>query len=92
MNFGNAVEAATEGSVRATVHKALTPTDRERYSIPFFMGLPLDLTVSEVRGFMPEDVRALRRKREGEEAVRKTAVSGFLDPRWDSLGESQLRK
>jgi hypothetical protein len=32
----------------------------------------------------------VRRLRSDEEAVE--AVSGFLDPRWDSLGESQLRK
>jgi isopenicillin N synthase-like dioxygenase len=92
VNFGNAFEAATEGAVRATVHRVLAPRGRERYSIPFFMGLPMDLTVSEIRGFMPEGVRAMRRKREAEEAVGKTAVSSFLDPRWDGLGESQLRK
>lgn len=92
VNFGNAFEAATDGNVRATVHRVLAPRDRERYSIPFFMGLPLDLTVSEVRGFIPEGVRAMMRERDGDKAVAKTAVSGFLDSRWDSLGESQLRK
>ena len=56
------------------------------------MGLPLDLTVSEIRSYIPEAVKGMRRDDEGEEAVRKTAVSSFLDPRWDSLGESQLRK
>jgi isopenicillin N synthase-like dioxygenase len=92
VNFGNAFEAATDGGVRATVHRVLAPRVKERYSIPFFMGLPLDLTVSEVRELMPESVKAMRRERDGEEAVEKTAVSSFLDPRWDSLGESQLRK
>jgi len=38
--------------------------------------------VSEVKRFMPEGVRAMRRESEGEEAVKKTAVSSFLDPRW----------
>jgi isopenicillin N synthase-like dioxygenase len=90
VNIGNAFEAATEGAVRATVHKVDAPQSRARYSVPFFMGLPLDLTVSEVRSLMPEGVR-----REGRERARKAkeeGVSAFLDPRWDSLGESQLRK
>lgn len=88
VNIGNAFEAATEGAVRATVHKVDAPRTRARYSVPFFMGLPLDLKVSEVRGLMPESVRKVGREaRKGDEGV-----SAFLDPRWDSLGESQLRK
>lgn len=92
VNFGNAFEAATDGAVCATVHRVRAPRKKTRYSIPFFMGLPLDLTVSEIRSYIPESVKRMRRDDEGEEAVRKTAVSSFLDPRWDSLGESQLRK
>ena len=46
MNFGNAFEAVT-------VHRVLAPRGRERFWIRFFMGLPLGLTVSGVRGFMP---------------------------------------
>lgn len=91
VNFGNAFEAATEGAVKATVHRVIAPGPESnvRYSIPFFMGLPLDMTVSEIRKQIPEHVRRLRSdgQRKNEEAV-----SGFLDPRWDSLGESQLRK
>jgi isopenicillin N synthase-like dioxygenase len=89
VNFGNAFEAATEGAVKATTHRVIAPGPESnvRYSIPFFMGLPLDMTVSEIRNYIPEHVRRLR---SDEEAVE--AVSGFLDPRWDSLGESQLRK
>jgi isopenicillin N synthase-like dioxygenase len=89
VNFGNAFEAATEGAVKATIHRVIAPgpENNVRYSIPFFMGLPLEMTVSEIRRYIPEHVRRLR---SDEEAVE--AVSGFLDPRWDSLGESQLRK
>lgn len=90
INFGNAFEAATEGAVRATVHRVKAPQERDRYSIPFFMGLPLDLTVSEIRSYIPEAVRKLR-SMEDKSAAEK-AVSPFLDPRWDELGESQLRK
>lgn len=88
VNIGNAFEAATEGALRATIHKVEAPRARARYSVPFFMGLPLDLTVSQIRGFMPEAVRKLGRER-GE---RDDGISAFLDPRWDGLGESQLRK
>ena len=88
VNFGNAFEAATEGAVKATTHRVIAPgPDSEtRYSIPFFQGLPLDMTVSEVRSYIPKHVRRLRKSDEREQ------VSAFLDPRWDSLGESQLRK
>lgn len=91
VNFGNAFEAATEGAVRATVHRVKAPIQKDRYSIPFFMGLPLDLKVSEIRTCIPEDVRSMRRRENGRLAV-EAALPNFLDPRWDSLGESQLRK
>lgn len=88
VNFGNAFEAATEGAVKATTHRVIAPgpASSTRYSIPFFQGLPLDMTVSEVRSYIPEHVRRLRKEDEREQ------VSNFLDARWDSLGESQLRK
>ncbi|KAF2233524.1 Clavaminate synthase-like protein [Viridothelium virens] len=89
VNFGNAFEAATEGAVKATVHrvKARSPTSSPRYSIPFFQGLPLDMTVSEIRSYIPQFVRNLRAHGKATDGV-----SAFLDSRWDSLGESQLRK
>ena len=97
VNFGNAFEAATEGAVRATVHRVRAPRERDRYSIPFFMGLPLDLKVSEIRTFMPESVRSMRRREEEEERQKarvsvEASISTFLDPRWDCLGDSVLRK
>ena len=91
VNFGNAFEAATEGAVRATVHRVRAPCQRDRYSIPFFVGLPLDLTVSQIRSLIPSEVRSMRRREDGQSAV-EAAISPFLDSRWDSLGESQLRK
>ncbi|KAF2277771.1 Clavaminate synthase-like protein [Westerdykella ornata] len=91
VNFGNAMEAATEGAVKATVHrvKARTSESSPRYSIPFFQGLPLDLTVSQIRSYIPEHVRSLRQSALNAESEK---ISSFLDPRWDTLGESQLRK
>lgn len=114
VNFGNAFEAATDGAVRATIHRvkvglhyifngqegsckgstddihlqAPASTSQPRYSIPFFQGLPLDLTLSQIRSYIPESVRDLRRAQQGN----GDEVSSFLDLRWDSLGESQLRK
>ncbi|KAL5414380.1 hypothetical protein PMIN03_003268 [Paraphaeosphaeria minitans] len=90
VNFGNAFEAATEGAVKATIHRVITegPRLKPRYSIPFFQGLPLDLTVKEVRQCIPEHVRTLRPVSERPNSL----VSSFLDSRWESLGESQLRK
>ncbi|KAK6440977.1 hypothetical protein LTR95_002800 [Oleoguttula sp. CCFEE 5521] len=91
VNFGNAFEAATEGAVKATVHRVVSPgpDDDVRYSIPFFMGLPLDMTVSDIWAMIPEKVRRLRKVADSQA---ETEISSFLDPRWDSLGESQLRK
>jgi isopenicillin N synthase-like dioxygenase len=89
VNFGNAFEAATDGAVRATIHRVVAPRDgRDRFSIPFFMGLPLDLRVSEIRSMMPEGVKTMRKREGGDEKY----ASAFLDERWDCLGESQLRK
>lgn len=47
------------------------------------------MTVSEVQSRIPQPVRALR-KQEGMD--NSSGISTFLDPRWDSLGASQLRK
>ena len=91
VNFGNAFEAATQGAVKATTHRVIAPGPDSpiRYSIPFFQGLPLDMTVSEVRDYIPESVRRMRKEKDGSDGGPSDA---FLDPRWDSLGESQLRK
>ena len=112
VNFGNAFEAATEGAVKATIHrvKVLLPqkhyqsrnltwhqarssSSNPRYSIPFFQGLPLNMTVSEIQSYIPHSVRKLRHQHDMKaKAESTTPVPAFLDPRWDSLGESQLRK
>lgn len=90
VNFGNAFEAATCGAVKATTHRVFAPGPESnvRYSVPFFQGLPLDMTVSEVRQYIPDRVKEMRQARSGDSGPSE----GFLDPRWDDLGESQLRK
>lgn len=91
VNFGNAFEAATEGAILATIHRVKAPRSisNPRYSIPFFQGLPLDITVSEIQSYIPLSVRKLRHD---SQKTMNEKVSNFLDPRWDNLGESQLRK
>lgn len=90
VNFGNAFEAATQGAVKATTHRVIAPgpESKTRYSIPFFQGLPLDMTASEVQTYLPEHVKKMR----GQVSGVQSEAQSFLDPRWDSLGESQLRK
>ncbi len=46
------------------------------------------MTVSEVREYIPEKVKKMR----GEVSGVQNQSDEFLDPRWDCLGESQLRK
>ena len=91
VDFGNAFEAITESAVRATIHRVQAPTQEDRYSIPFFMGLPVDLKVSKIRSFIPEAIRSMRTK-ENRQSSDEAAVSIFLDPWWDMLGESVIRK
>ena len=56
------------------------------------MGLPLDLTVSEIQSCMPDSVKFMRAEKQGASTGPSEVISSFLDPRWNSLGESQLRK
>jgi hypothetical protein len=46
--------------------------------------------VSEIQTYIPDAVRRLRKR--SDNGHTSNAVASFLDPRWDSLGESQLRK
>ena len=77
----------------------VAPRERERYSVPCFMGLPLDLGVGHVRGMMPRGLGGMREREgngDGEEGRgkegREKGGEGPLDGRWDVLGESVLRK
>jgi isopenicillin N synthase-like dioxygenase len=81
VNFGKAMEAATGGAVRATVHRvrAPAPGGGARYSVPFFMGLPAEAGVRDVWERMPAAVRDMR----GARAV---------DGRWECFGDGMLAK
>ncbi|KAL4869292.1 hypothetical protein BDV12DRAFT_196531 [Aspergillus spectabilis] len=43
-------KAITRGICTATTHHVLAPIDKTRYSIPFFLGVRLDLTIARVQG------------------------------------------
>ena len=53
------------------------------------------MTVTEIRSYIPGAVRSLRSQQRDAEQTQVDPgkkVDRFLDPRWDNLGESQLRK
>jgi isopenicillin N synthase-like dioxygenase len=46
VNMGELLELASDGYLRATLHRVLTPpAGRQRHSVAFFLGAPLDLTI-----------------------------------------------
>jgi isopenicillin N synthase-like dioxygenase len=81
VNFGKAMEAVTGGAVRATVHRVRAPGEggAVRYSVPFFMGLPVEAGVRDVWERMPRGVREAR-------------GVGAVDGRWECFGEGMLAK
>jgi isopenicillin N synthase-like dioxygenase len=49
-NIGEMLEVATQGYLRATRHRVVTPAaGRDRYSIPVFLGPRLDAVVQPLR-------------------------------------------
>ncbi|KAI9691446.1 MAG: hypothetical protein M1822_007517 [Bathelium mastoideum] len=90
VNFGNAFEAATEGAVKATVHrvKVMLPICRRFRKADANLGSE---SLIELESYIPKSIRNLRKQRTIEANVESNGkVSTFLDPRWDTLGESQL--
>ncbi|CAL5874385.1 uncharacterized protein PFLUO_LOCUS8681 [Penicillium psychrofluorescens] len=49
VNIQQGFEAITGGVCAATTHRVLAPTQRARFSIPFFLGVRLDLTLPELK-------------------------------------------
>lgn len=57
VNIGELLELASNGYLRATLHRVLTPPrGAERYSVPFFFGARLDATIPLLD--LPEDLAA----------------------------------
>ncbi|KAF9029538.1 Clavaminate synthase-like protein [Hymenopellis radicata] len=68
VNFGRALEFATQGIVRATSHRVLSPplgSTSPRYSVPFFHNIGLDVRVSDKQYQLefPSQILDLRDKR-----------------------------
>lgn len=91
VNIAQGFEALTSGRCLATTHRVVAPSDVTRYSIAFFQGIRLSLTLDEIRKEqdvinkqlpdLPEDLK--RRER--------ATASEFLDPRYSCFGEAHLR-
>ncbi|KAK2060499.1 2OG-Fe(II) oxygenase [Colletotrichum caudatum] len=99
VNIGQAFEVVTGGACRATTHRVLSGP-LERFSVPFFQGVRRDLTKdeavgslaghfgrSEIRGLLLPTAAAM----EEESAEGRGVDSAFLQGRYDTWGESQLR-
>jgi isopenicillin N synthase-like dioxygenase len=90
VNLGQAFEVVTNGVCKATTHRVLLPPgDYHRYSVPFFQGVRLDLTKDDCKGLWQHFDPELWQTRESEEGQR--IESAFLEGRYDTWGESQLR-
>ena len=91
VNVGQPFEVVTNGVCKATTHRVTFPSDwiGDRYSVPFFMGVRLDLT--------KEDCKELwqhfdKRRWETDESEEGSQIdSAFLRGRYDTWGESLLR-
>ena len=86
VNIGQAFEVLTLGACKATTHRVLGGS-RERYSVPFFLGVRGDLTKTEaltsLAQYFPE---------QSEESSEGSNIdSAFLRGNYNTWGESQLR-
>ncbi|KAF2757960.1 gibberellin 2-beta-dioxygenase [Pseudovirgaria hyperparasitica] len=89
VNIGQAFEVITHGVCKATTHRVLSQT-AERYSVPFFQGVRLDLTKREALDGLRTHFETWE-SRGGESAEGREIDSAFLQGRYDTWGESQLR-
>ncbi|KAK2001147.1 2OG-Fe(II) oxygenase superfamily protein [Colletotrichum falcatum] len=97
VNVGQAFEVVTGGACVAATHRVLSGP-LERFSVPFFQGVRLDLTRDEaVRGplaahFGSPEIRGLLLATAEAGGEGKGGVdSAFLRGKYDTWGESQLR-
>ncbi|KAJ5106114.1 hypothetical protein N7456_002789 [Penicillium angulare] len=90
INIQQGFEAITGGTCAATTHRVIAPTTKTRYSIPFFLGVRLDLTLSQLKESAAHIVRQIpisddRKKRAID------VPSEFLSPLYSCFGEAHLR-
>ncbi|CRG88456.1 acid phosphatase, putative [Talaromyces islandicus] len=90
VNIQQGFEAITGGICTATTHRVLAPTHKTRYSIPFFLGVRLDVTLDELKETAAHIVQCVP----VSDDTQKRAVdvpSEFLSPLYSCFGEAHLR-
>ncbi|KAJ5601218.1 Oxoglutarate/iron-dependent dioxygenase [Penicillium lagena] len=90
VNIQQGFEAITGGICAATTHRVIAPTSKTRYSIPFFLGVRLDLTLDQLKNSAAHIVQRIP----ASDDNRKRAVdvpSEFLSPLYSCFGEAHLR-
>ncbi|EEB95033.1 hypothetical protein MPER_06060 [Moniliophthora perniciosa FA553] len=92
VNFGRALEYATQGIVRATSHRVLSPplySTTPRYSVPYFHNLSLDVRLSDpqYRIQFSEEVLRLRDIR-GK--LPETDASNYKEMTTETFGMASL--
>ncbi|KAJ5893228.1 Oxoglutarate/iron-dependent dioxygenase [Penicillium taxi] len=90
INIQQGFEAITGGICAATTHRVIAPTSKIRYSIPFFLGVRLDLTLDQLQKSAAHIVKNIPTS----DDRKKRAVdvpSEFLSPLYSCFGEAHLR-
>ncbi|EYE91345.1 isopenicillin N synthase family dioxygenase [Aspergillus ruber CBS 135680] len=90
VNIQQGLEAITGGVCAATTHRVKAPTNKTRYSIPFFSAVRLDLTLEGLRSSAAHIVQKIP----ASDDRKKQAVdvpSEFLSPLYQCFGEAYLR-
>ncbi|KAJ5179085.1 hypothetical protein N7492_002295 [Penicillium capsulatum] len=90
INIQQGFEAITGGVCAATTHRVIAPTSKTRYSIPFFQGVRLDLTLDQLK----ESAAHIVQRIPVSDDRKKRAVdvpSEFLSPLYSCFGEAHLR-
>ncbi|KAK1756771.1 hyoscyamine 6-dioxygenase [Echria macrotheca] len=86
VNIGQAFEVVTNGVCKATTHRVvLAPGSPERFSVPFFQGVRRDLTKEEAIETFKHHFAS------GRDSAGGHIDSPFLQGKYDTWGESQLR-
>ncbi|KAH8430570.1 isopenicillin N synthase family dioxygenase [Aspergillus melleus] len=90
VNIQQGFEAITGGICTATTHRVIAPVNKTRYSIPFFLGVRMDLTLAQLE----ESAKHIVERIPASDDRKKRAVdvpSEFLSPLYSCFGEAYLR-
>lgn len=88
VNIGQAFEVITNGVCKATTHRVvLEPGSPERFSVPFFQGVRRNLTKTEATETLHDHFSKFAQSK----GFGVNIDSPFLQGKYDTWGESQLR-